>query len=504
MKFIDYSLPIVLTFIMLATQCHSQNRTDMQALIHRKPVVAGTFYPADSDQLRTALAKHFAKAVARDSTNELLAIVAPHAGYVYSGDVAASAYNQIDTGKSYQTVVIIGSSHRTAFDGASVYNKGNYLTPLGVVDVDINLANKLINESKVFTYNEYADASEHSIEVQLPFLQYMLKKPFKILPIIIGTQSPAICAKLAQALKPLFNDSNLFVISTDFSHYPTYSDANQVDYATLEAIKTRSAEKFLKAKNNTESSNTQNLATAICGWTSMLTLLYLIEDRTDIKVDAIQYKNSGDVAIGDKNRVVGYHAITVNKNKKGDMEKAVFILTETDKKDLLKIARTTMESYIRSGSKPELDTTLYSPNLKKPCGAFVSLHKNKQLRGCIGRFNPDIPLFQVVQELAISSATQDTRFTPVIVKELAGIDIEISVLTPMQKIESIDEIELGKHGIYIKKGYAGGTFLPQVATETGWTKEEFLGHCSRDKAHLTWDGWKNADIYIYEALVFGE
>jgi AmmeMemoRadiSam system protein A len=115
-----------------------------------------------------------------------------------------------------------------------------------------------------------------------------------------------------------------------------------------------------------------------------------------------------------------------------------------------------------------------------------------------------MPLFQVVQEMAVAAAVQDYRFQPVQLSEMNDLDIEISVLTPMRKVSSIDEIELGKHGIYIKKGAQGGTFLPQVAKETGWTKEEFLGHCAQDKAGIGWDGWKGAEIFVYEALVFGE
>jgi hypothetical protein len=142
--------------------------------------------------------------------------------------------------------------------------------------------------------------------------------------------------------------------------------------------------------------------------------------------------------------------------------------------------------------------------LKTPCGAFVTLKKYGNLRGCIGRFDASEPLYQVVQEMAIASSTQDYRFSPVELKEIPELEIEISVLTPMRHISSIDEIELGKHGIYIKKGNRSGTFLPQVATETGWTKEEFLGHCAQDKAGIGWNEWKDAEVYVYEALVFGE
>jgi hypothetical protein len=153
---------------------------------------------------------------------------------------------------------------------------------------------------------------------------------------------------------------------------------------------------------------------------------------------------------------------------------------------------------------PEFNSKGYSATMITPCGAFVTLKEKGELRGCIGRFTSEEPLYQVIREMAVAAATQDTRFTPVTGSEIPGLEIEISVLSPMKKIHSIDEIILGKHGIYIKKGWASGTFLPQVATETGWTREEFLGHCSRDKAGIGWNGWKDADIFIYTAEVFAE
>ncbi|MEZ5083838.1 MAG: AmmeMemoRadiSam system protein A [Bacteroidales bacterium] len=199
--------------------------------------------------------------------------------------------------------------------------------------------------------------------------------------------------------------------------------------------------------------------------------------------------------------MVGYHSIVVSRSK---LNITGFSLSDKDKTDLLRIARSTVENITRTGQVPDIDENDFSENIKKHCGAFVTLNKNYQLRGCIGRFTADEPLYTIVQDMAVASATQDSRFNPVTQDELKEIEIEISVLTPMINIESIDEIELGRHGIYIKKGYRTGTFLPQVATETGWTLEEFLGHCSRDKAGIGWDGWKEAEIYIYEAVVFSE
>jgi len=175
-----------------------------------------------------------------------------------------------------------------------------------------------------------------------------------------------------------------------------------------------------------------------------------------------------------------------------------------EKKELLAIARNTIETYLKTGKTSEVNPKDITPAMRENCGAFVTLHKDGALRGCIGRFSASEPLYKVVQQMAISAATEDNRFSVVTIDEMKDIDLEISVLTPMQKINSIDEIEMGRHGIYIKKGFYSGTFLPQVATETGWSKEEFLGYCSKNKAGLGWDGWKEADIYIYEALVFSE
>jgi len=466
----------------------------------RKPCVAGRFYPSNPSELKNELADFFAKAKPKTEGN-VLAIVTPHAGYVYSGQVAASAFNQIDANKKYERIFIIGSSHRTHFEGASIYNIGNYTSPLGTAKVDVQLAKKLIAENKVFTFNKDADLYEHSLEVQLPFLQYKMKADFKIVPIILGTQSKTTIAKISEALKPYFNDKNLFIISSDFSHYPAYKSAVAVDKATADAIVLNSPEAFLDAIEKNDEKQIPNLQTSICGWTSMLTILNITQDLPGIKIIPVEYKNSGDVSIGDKSQVVGYWAMAITQNE--DSENG-FNLSDEDKKTLLRIARHTIDKYINQGIVPEIDASEFSENLKTPAGAFVTLHENGELRGCIGTFTPTKPLYLVVQEMAISASTKDYRFSKVTSSEIKKIDIEISVLTPMVKINSISEIKLGKHGIYIKKGMNGGTFLPQVATETGWSLDEFLGHCSRDKAGIGWYGWKDADIFIYEALVFEE
>jgi len=345
-------------------------------------------------------------------------------------------------------------------------------------------------------------AREHSIEVQLPFLQYWLKNPFTIVPIVVGGESPETSKQLASALEPFLNSDNLFVISSDFSHYPGYSDSNISDSIMAEAIVSSSSNTFLKVRQKCQEKNVPGLVTAMCGWSSVLTLLDISEQHPGLCYQKILHRNSGDSEYGDKNRVVGYYALGLVQKKSENSEK--FVLSREGKVQLLDIARSTISEYLKKEKVPRKDKTSLSPNLLVPAGAFVTLTENGRLRGCIGCFEPTEPLYKIVQSMAIASATKDTRFEPVRPSELNRLKIEISVLTPMRRIKSVDEIELGKHGIYIKEGNYGGTFLPQVATDTGWSKEEFLGHCAQDKAFIGWNGWKDAEIYVYEALVFSE
>jgi AmmeMemoRadiSam system protein A/AmmeMemoRadiSam system protein B len=388
------------------------------------------------------------------------------------------------------------------FEGAAVYCSGNFITPLGTVEVNRELGVELIKKNTMFTQRTDAHAYEHSIEVEIPFLQHRLKKHFRIVPIILGANRSETCREIGEALRPFLNDKNLFVISTDFSHYPRYHDAVIVDKATAEAIVSNSTDNLMKTIRRYERTGIPNLATCLCGMSGVLTLLYMTSSSLDIAYHPIQYKNSGDVPGGDKERVVGYYAIAVTKQEKPG--KASFELNTKEKTALLAIARRTVEHYIRTRSVPEVDPVTLSDALKTPCGAFVTLNKRGMLRGCIGRFDASEPLYKVVQEMSVAAATQDYRFKPVEEGEAKDLKIEISVLTPMRKIGSIDEFQLGKHGIYIRKGFRSGTFLPQVAQETGWTKKELLGHCAQDKAGIGWEEWKDADLYVYEALVFGE
>jgi len=499
----------ILSGFLLLVNCHSQQDSQLE---NRKPAVAGAFYDANPDALRSSLEQLFASAEPRHIDGVVRAIIAPHAGYPYSGEVAASSYNQLDPNHKYKRIFILGSSHRANFPGASVYAAGNYETPLGEVKVDTRLAEQLVEKNRIITFHRSAHTQEHSLEVQLPFIQYRFGSDYKIVPILLGTHSTDECLDIATVLMPYFNDDNLFVVSADFSHYPAYEEACRIDKQTAQAIQSNSVTQFAEMVNSNMDENIPNLATCLCAWPAVMTLLFMTQEDPDINIRLVQYQNSGDSEIGDKSRVVGYHAISFSKMESTSgqadestlMGKIEFELTEQDKSDLLKIARETLSDYLVVGSVPEIDRAQLSATLKTPSGAFVTLNKEGKLRGCIGRFNPDIPLYRVVQDMAISAATKDHRFNQVTALELDDIEIEISVLSPLKKINDIEEIELGKHGIYISKGLRSGTYLPQVASKTDWSLEEFVGHCSRDKAGLGWDGWKDADLYTYEAFIFEE
>lgn len=467
----------------------------------RQPEVAGSFYPADSMELKSALEEAFSRAVPRKTKGNVVAIISPHAGYVYSAKIAASAFNQIDDSKSYEHIFVVGSSHHDLFEGASIYTSGDYITPLGHIKSD-PLGKELVKSYDVFTSNPSPHTGEHTIEVQLPFLQYKLKRDFSIVPIVLGTQSPEKCKKIAQALTPYFNEKNLFVISTDFSHYPSYDIAQKVDALMADAVISNTPATLISAVKGIEKRHSANLLTGMCGWTSVLTLMDITAEQPGITIKKIDYQNSGDTKHGDKSRVVGYVAMVVEKLPSEPDE---FHLTDADKQILLKIARTSIDSYVRNKEKASINNpNTLSESLRTKCGAFVSLHIQGKLRGCIGTFRTDKPLYEVVNDMAIAAATSDYRFERVISDEVNSLDIEISVLTPMHQISSVDEITIGKHGVYIKKGSHAGTLLPQVATDNSWTKEEFLGYCARDKASIGWNGWKDAEIYTYEAIVFSE
>ena len=479
-------ISIIIAIIMM-------NIFDKQAPVVRPATQAGRFYDGNAQRLSHEV-DSFLTLHANDATFEnVAAVIVPHAGYYYSGNVAAAAYMSLPKARHYKRVFLLGPSHHEWLDGASVNSEADYYqTPLGQVKVDRETAQKLLATDSVIAYRPEAHDREHCLEVQLPFLQRRFEEVPPIVPIIISTNDFSKLKQIAETLKPYFTDDNLFIISSDFSHYPSYEDACKVDAKTGKAIESGEVEAFIATIDDNAKSGIRNLATSACGGFPIITLMLMIDKGYTVK--HLLYQNSGYVDDGDLSRVVGYHAFAILRD-----ETKTFSLSDEEKQTLKKIAYNSIKNAL--DGKRNAQTTV-SPTLQAKCGAFVSLHKQGRLRGCIGHFGEDTPLHEIVAEMARAAAFEDPRFQPLRREELDEVDIEISVLTPMRRIQSLDEFKLHQHGIYIRKGYRSGTFLPQVADEVNWTKEEFVGHCSQDKAGLGWDGWRDAELYVYEAIVF--
>ena len=481
-------------------ETYSQNRS-----IDRQPVAAGRFYSANPETLRNDIALLFKNCKIAPDNKSIRAIISPHAGYVYSGKIAAAAFSTISPKKVYKNIFIIGSSHMMLFDGASAYNSGDFITPIGKIRVNDEIADKLKSENKEFDFPSTCHIQEHSIEVQLPFIQYYFEDTPMIVPIIIGTNNENSIKQIAEILRPWFTPDNLFIISSDFSHYPSYEDAIKVDKLTAESIISGNSKIFLSTLKQNSSKQIPGLATSMCGWSSGLLLLHLLEGNNQVEIKHVDYCNSGDYRFGSKDEVVGYHAIIIaekNRRKESDLKiKSDLSFTDEENSQLFAIARMSIESILYDKKYKSVDAETISPKLREQMGAFVTLKIKGALRGCIGRFTSSDPLYEAVKESARSSAFEDPRFSTLTREEYTNAEIEITVLGPLVKIKSINEIVLGKHGIYIKKDFVSGTMLPQVATDNGWTVEEFLGYTSREKAGLGWDGWRDADIYIYEGIV---
>lgn len=467
----------------------------------RPATQANRFYTADARELSEEVDSFLALHAKDRQYEHVAALIVPHAGYYFSGNVAAAAYQSIPDNVQYKRIFLLGPSHHEWLDGASVNTEYDYYaTPLGNVKVDVETARLLTNTDgtdktdSVFFYSPRAHDREHCLEVQLPFLQRRLKDVPPIIPIIISTNDYHKLQRIAEALKPYLTEENLFIISSDFSHYPKYEDACEVDARTGKAVESGDVERFIAQLEENARGGVRNLATSACGELAIATLMLMMQDG-GYEAKHLLYQNSGDIDNHDHSRVVGYHAFAV-------LRKSEFSLNDEEKRMLKNIALTSIKDSLEGKriAQPTLNSKLSTLNSK--CGAFVSLHKQGRLRGCIGHFGEDVPLHEIVAEMARAAAFEDPRFMPVTRDELDEIDIEISVLTPMRRIQNLDEFELHRHGIYIRKGYRSGTFLPQVADEVNWTKEEFVSHCAQDKAGIGWDGWRDAELYVYEAIVF--
>ena len=454
----------------------------------RPAAFADQFYPGDPARLAADVDAYLAAAAPAGpaAAGRVLGLVVPHAGYMYSGRTAAAAYAVV-RGQAIDAVVVIGPSHRHAFEGASIWPAGGFETPLGTVRVDADLA-KAIAKAAGFRFRPEAFAEEHSVEVQLPFIQHALPGA-AIVPIVMGAQTEATIRALAAALAKTCRGRKVLVVaSTDLSHYLPEKKARATDAATaalLEGVETGALIRKVEAGEN-----------IMCGGGGVASLLLYAAKvgRPEVRVLA----RTDSASFGGP--VVGYLAAAVRTRDEAAPEG--FTLTADEKAELLKMARAALTVFLERGET--LDDRSGLEKLRTPRGAFVTLTKGGDLRGCIGFIEPFLPLGQTVIRCAIYAATEDPRFPPVAAAELGRLRIEISVLTPAREIGRPELVQVGRHGLIVERDGRKGVLLPQVPVENGWDRKTFLAQGSL-KAGLPADAWKRgAKLSVFEAIVFHE
>ncbi len=451
----------------------------------RKPLRAGQFYKKNAETLSQQIDQFLENVKKRPSPGgEILALIVPHAGYVFSGQTAAHAYRLIQ-GKDYESVIIIAPSHFHGFEGCSIYPKGGYETPLGTAEIDESLASEISKASR-FKYVRKAHQQEHSVEVQVPFIQKTLPQA-KIVPIVMGYPTRKTVSRLADALsKVLPGKKVIIIVSTDMSHYFPKKKANDTDSKTISLIKSFETKTLLKKIEAGEN--------MMCGGGPVVSSLLYAQERGEAKVEILHYTDSSRLA--GESQVVGYLAAALYTK----IPDPAFSLSPEEKAELLRLARSAINQFIRE--KKIIDYSTQNQNFLTKKGAFVTLRKKHYLRGCIGFIEPVLPLYQAVIQTSVYAAVRDQRFPPVSEEELDDLEIEISVLSPLKKIQSPSLIRVGRHGLVISKGNKKGLLLPQVPVENNWSREEFLQQACL-KAGLPPNTWKSgAEIYVFEAIIF--
>ena len=460
---------------------------------NRPPAVAGAFYPGEPETLRGDVRQYLAAAKPRALAGELRAILVPHAGYVYSGQVAAEAFRQL--AGDWKTVVLLGPAHREAVRGASVWTGGSFLTPLGAVPVDEKLARELLEASDLFEDSRSPHQEEHSLEVELPFLQETLRT-FEIVPVLMNTEDLNVCRQVGRALaKVLARRKALLVISSDLSHYPDRETARRADRTSLLALE-RMEPEFLKMTSDILlERGDRELHCTFCGEAALLAGLEALNVGGATRAEILRYANSADVPHGDPDRVVGYAAAAFLTSSHGAADDRT--VRPEAAAVLLKTVRTSIEEGLQKKAL-RMGPLSEHPELNLPLNVFVTLWLDGELQGCIGSIQPRETLLEAVRRLARDSAFDDPRGITLGPADVKRLKIEISILSPFQRVPDAAAIEIGKHGVLLSKGSRRGLFLPDV-WEHFSRKEDFLDALCEQKMGLPRQSWHDRDM-IFETF----
>lgn len=475
----------------------------VQALAEpRQSILAGSWYPADAGELRQSVAAAIAAADVDGLPGTLLGLVAPHAGHVYSGAIAGHAYALLQKDPP-DTVVVIAPSHRHPFQGVSVYDAGGYATPLGVMPLDEDVIAELRKQLPSLKHVPQAHSEEHSLEIQIPFLQVAAPQA-RLVPLVVGQQGMAVVRELAQALAGAVQASKgkrvVLLASSDLSHFHDKETCAQLDGRIHEAVRAMDAWAIAAcmADGSCEA----------CGAGPMISVLLASQElgANDARVLA---KGDSSDASGDTDRVVGYMAAAFFENPQTPAHEQQHASQQAPEAEYGAEERELLHQVARQAIASSFADKDYAPpedapdHLREERGAFVTLKRQGRLRGCIGHVVGDGPLIETVAEMARAAAFDDPRFKPLQQDELEDLEYEISVLTPPRRITDVSEVQVGRHGLIMKSWLRQGLLLPQVPTEFGWDREQFLIQTCR-KAGMDPDCWQDPDteIYVFSAEVF--
>jgi AmmeMemoRadiSam system protein B/AmmeMemoRadiSam system protein A len=477
----------------------------------RKPAVAGQFYPGDPGTLVKTIAGFFAEVDKETLSGRPIALIAPHAGYPYSGKTAAKAYKLLE-GEEFDTVVVVSPSHTVFFKGCSVFTGGGYATPLGVVETDQDLAQKAASIHPLVYASSQGHATgsargEHALEVHLPFLQIVLPKA-KLVAIVMGDQEEESVGALGEVLASALKGRNcLMVASTDLSHFHSEKEANRLDGAVKEAIEAYDPTELIDCLERGKGE--------ACGGGPVAAVMSAARRLGSRELKCLDYTTSG-AATGDFSEVVGYLSAVMVMGEKAQSDLAekkraadvlgVMAARRTDRK-LTDEGKAQLHKIAREAIKAQLEGKAYKPTpsgeLDMTRGAFVTIKIGGQLRGCIGQIRARDEIYRVIADMAVAAAFEDPRFPRLTKEEFERLEFEISVLTPLRRVYEFKEIKVGRDGLMIKLDMHSGLLLPQVATEYGWNTTEFLEQTCL-KAGLPKDSYKDkfAEIYRFSAEVF--
>jgi len=469
--------------------------------------LAGTWYPADRRELEGQITG-FLEKVGKARTGPVQALVLPHAGYRYSGQTAAHGVKAV-AGRRFRRVIVMGPSHRVAMENvASVPQVTHYATPLGEIPLDVEFVAAL-KKHPLFRTLPHSHRGEHSVQIELPLLQVALGE-FTLVPIVVGQLDLETARKMGRILLGLIDTETLVVVSSDFTHYGPRFGYLPFDRDIVENLKALDMGAYAEIEKKDARGfrgYVERTGATICGRNPITVLLSMLPEPS--RPELLRYDTSGALT-GDHRNSVSYMSIAF----KGAWKKGTAVkpetqdvsLTEEDQNLLTELARRSIRHVLDTGQSPELEDVgvKVTPGLEATRAAFVTLRKNGRLRGCIGEIFPQRPLYRSVMQNAVHAAFNDHRFPPVRASELPELEIKISALTPPAPIASVKEIVIGKHGVVLKKDGHQAVFLPQVAPEQGWDRDQMLSHLAL-KAGLTRDAWKEgATFTVFEAHVFGE